>query len=385
MKKQICAFTGSRADYYPAKDLFKSIRNDKDFSFKLIVTGAHLSKDFGPTYKDIEKDNFEIIKVPINLSLDSRSELLRQMGSSLYGFSKSIDSIRPDLCLVIGDRYESFLGALASYVKLIPIAHISGGEVTEGVLDEGFRHSITKFSQLHFTSLECYRKRVIQLGEMPNTVHTVGEIGLSNFSKLKFYNRRQIEEILKCKLLKNSFLVTYHPDTLSERLGSEDLKILLNALRSLKKTTIIITKPNADPGNIALNKIISNFVDSSEGFVKVVTTLGDKLYSSILNQVNGVIGNSSSGIWEVPSYKKGTINIGLRQKGRIRAKSVIDCDCHLESIQKAIKKLTSKEFQEILKTVENPYYRPNTCEKIIKVIKEFDLGTSTQKSFYDVD
>ena len=383
-KKKIYVLTGSRADYYPAKDLLKSIKKHKSFNLKVIVTGAHHNSNFGATYNEIKKDGFKVIKAPIKLAKDSKLSLINSMSSCLRIFSAKFKHMNPDVMLIIGDRYESFMGALASYVMLIPIAHISGGEVTEGALDEGFRHSITKMSQVHFTSLEAYRKRVIQLGENPKNVFNVGEIGLSNFNKIGCYSRKKIEDKIKFKFKKKNFLITFHPETLNKKAGIKNLKILLKTLKGLKETGIVITKSNSDAGNVSINRYISNYVKKSKGSAIAKASLGDKLYTSILKVVDGVIGNSSSGIWEVPNYKIGTINIGSRQKGRIKAKSIIDCECSKKSIKESINKITSKKFRNRIKNLSNPYYKKNTVEKIISILKKHKFNKTTQKSFHDI-
>ena len=383
--KKICLITGSRAEYGLLKSIIKKINNSESLELKLVVTGMHLSSEFGHTFKEIESDGFYINKkVEILLGSDSSISITKSMGLAMISFSEVFDQLRPDLVLILGDRFEIFAAASAAMVACIPIAHIHGGELTEGAIDDAMRHSITKMSHLHFVASAEYKSRVIQLGEQPDKVFNVGSLGIENIKKTKLLSKVELESNLKLKFLRRNLLITFHPTTLESGLNLSHMNNLLNALSSLKDTNLIFTYPNADAeGRILINKL-KEFC-SKENNARSFASLGQIKYFSCINYVDGVIGNSSSGLIEVPTFKKGTINIGNRQKGRMKANSIIDCGTDTLEIVKAIEKLYSKEFQRDLLKVVNPYGQDNSSSKIIKILESINLNNIHKKSFYDIN
>lgn len=382
-KKKICIVTGSRAEYGLLYYLIKEIKKNSKLNPQIIVTGMHLSSKFGFTYKEIEKD-FKINK-KINLLLSSDTDLgvSKSIGKAITSFSRAYNELRPDIMLFLGDRYEIFSAAIAAMLAKIPIAHIHGGETTEGSLDEAMRHSITKMSHLHFVSNEKYKRRVIQLGEKPNSVFNVGALGVENIKKVKLIKKKQLETEINFKFLKNNLMVTFHPETLENNLNQMHIKELFTALSKLKKFGLIFTMPNADINNSMIFKKIIEFCNTHKN-AKYYLSLGQKRYFSCLKYVDAVIGNSSSGILEVPSFKKPTINIGDRQKGRLQAKSIINCNLNSNSILRALKKINSKEFQTMTKFIKNPYYKLGTCSKIVSILQNVKLKNILKKNFYDL-
>ena len=382
---KICVITSSRADYFPSRKLLFNLEDDSTFELQLVVTGSHLSSEFGLTYRDIAKDGFNITeKVEINLSSDSPVGISKTMGLSLIAFGEVYGRLKPDIVLVVGDRYEIFTAVAAAHISRIPIAHISGGEVTEGAVDEAFRHAISKMSYFHFTSLDEYRNRVIQLCENPSRVFCVGEIGLEGIENFDLLPQSKLETDLKFKFSKNNLLITFHPVTLENNTSLTQFKALLSALEKQKNTHLIFTKTNADTNGMVINKMIDSYVTSHPKQSISFQSLGNKRYWSLLQFVDAVIGNSSSGIWEVPSFKIGTINIGDRQKGRVRAESIIDCEPTAKSITKGLNKLYSETFQKALLNVKNPYQKSNTSLKIIDIIKKEIPNVALKKEFYDI-
>lgn len=385
MKRKICIVTGSRAEYGLLKALIKEIKDDVNLRLQLMVTGMHLSKEFGFTYKEIEKDGFKINKkISILLKSDTPISISISMGYAIEGFAKGYERLRPDIIVVLGDRFEIFGAAIAAHISRIPIAHIHGGELTEGAFDDAFRHSITKMSHLHFTSTEEYRKRVVQLGEDPKRVFNVGAIGLDNIKKVKLLSKKELEKTLNFKFNKHNFLVTFHPVTLEDNTPEGQFGNLLEALDGLKNTHIIFTKTNADTYGRIINRMIDKYVSENSNKAVAFTSMGQLKYFSAMQFVDAVIGNSSSGIVEAPSFKIGTINIGDRQKGRIKAKSIIDCDPTNESIKKAIREIYSSKFQGMLTSLVNPYSVRNTARQIVKILKKYNLKNILKKNFYDI-
>lgn len=385
MKRKICVITGSRADYGLLKPLIEEIANDIDLELQLVVTGMHLSKEFGLTYQGIEKDGFCIEeKIGISLSSDTPVGISKSMGFALTGLAKAYERLKPDIIVVLGDRFEILSAVTAALVARIPVAHINGGELTEGVFDDAMRHSITKMSHLHFTSTEEYRKRVIQLGEPPKRVFNVGEIGLDNIKRLELLSRRALEEELSFKFNKHNLLVTFHPVTLENNTSKEQFSNLLGALDELEDTNIIFTKANADTGGKIINKMIDKYLVNNSYKAIAFVSMGQPRYLSTLQFVDAVVGNSSSGIVEAPSFKIGTINIGDRQRGRIRAKSVIDCVPKKRAIRQAFKKVYSKNFQRGLKNIKNPYGNGNSAVKVARILKDYSLKDIIKKKFYDI-
>ncbi len=384
-KSKICVVTGSRAEYGLLYWLLKKLESAEDFELELVVTGMHLSPEFGMTYKEIEKDGFPIAeKIPMLLSSDAPAGVTKSTGLGLIGFADLFDRSRPDVVVVLGDRFELFAVASAALFAAIPIAHIHGGEVTTGAFDEAIRHSITKMASLHFTAAEAYRKRVIQLGEQPDTVFNVGAPGLENIQKISLLTKEETEQSLGLKLGQKSLLVTWHPVTLEPGRAKQDLKVLLDALDKLDDTKFVFTKSNADNEGRSLNRIIVDYVTSCPEKAVVHTSLGQLRYLSTLKQVSGVIGNSSSGIIEAPSVKTGTINIGRRQEGRVRASSIIDCDPDLESICSAFERLFSPEFQSLVQHTRNPHDGGPVSENILRILRQQESSGWRKKPFFDV-
>ena len=382
-KRKVCVITGTRAEYGLLYWLMKEIQSDKDLQLQLIVTGMHLSSEFGLTYKEIEK-NFKIDKkVEMLLSSDTVLGISKSMGLAQISFSEAYEELAPDILIVLGDRYEIFSAVSSAMISRIPIAHISGGEVTEGVIDEAIRHSITKMSHLHFVSTEEYKNRVIQLGEHPNRVFNLGAIGIDNINKLKLFSKNEFVKSIDFSLNKKNILVTFHPVTLEKSTSKEQFQELLNSIDELEDTNIIFTKSNSDTDGRVINQMIDAYVSRNNNTVSF-DSMGQVRYLSALKFVDAVVGNSSSGLTEAPIFGIGTINIGDRQKGRINLVSVINCNPTKESISNAFNELYSERFQKALSIVKSPYGNGGTSEKIKNIVKNFDLNNILKKSFYDV-
>ena len=325
--KKVAVVTGTRAEYGLLKPLLKAIQNDLDFNLQLIVTGMHLDPKFGLTYIQIEEDGFTIdAKVDCNLTTDTAEAITKSIGTGMIGFADVYKNLNPELIVLLGDRSEILAAATAGMIKGTPIAHLHGGETTEGAYDESIRHAITKMSYLHFTSSDVYRKRVIQLGESPNRVFNVGAIGIDSIKSLKLLSLTDFEESIDFKLNQINVLITFHPVTLENASAKVQFKALLKSLDKLNETTLIFTKPNSDKDGGIIIELIDDYVSQNHEKAVCFTSLGQLRYLSALQYVNVVVGNSSSGIYEVPIFKKPTINIGDRQKGRIMPKSVINCE-----------------------------------------------------------
>ncbi|MDI6688679.1 MAG: UDP-N-acetylglucosamine 2-epimerase, partial [Desulfobacterales bacterium] len=367
--RTICIVTGTRAEYGLLYWLMKGIQEDSDLELQIIATGMHLSPEFGLTYRQIEEDGFKINKkIETLLSSDTPVGISKSMGLGMIGFAEAYEDLMPDIVVLLGDRFEIFSAAATAMIARIPIVHLHGGETTEGVFDEAIRHSITKMSHLHFTANEEYRNRVIQLGEDPARVFNVGGLGIDNIKKLKLMGREEFEDSINFRLCPKNLLVTFHPVTLEHTTVREQFQNLLNALDELEDTKFIFTKPNADTEGRIITQMIDDYVSKNSHKTIAFVNLGQLRYLSTLQFVDGVVGNSSSGLTEVPTFKIGTINIGDRQRGRIRAESVINCEPTKEAILTAIRKLYSKEFQNKLKNVKNPYGEGGATEKIKKII-----------------
>lgn len=384
MNKKICFITGTRAEYGLLYWLMHEIEADIDFKLQIIVTGMHLSPEFGLTYKEIEK-KFKINKkIEILLSSDTSIGISKSMGLAQISFAEAFEELKPDIVVVLGDRYEIFSAVNAAMISRIPIAHLHGGESTEGLIDEPIRHSITKMSHVHFTATDDYKKRVIQLGENPSKVFNVGGMGIENIKRLKLLKKSKFEKSINFKLNKKNILVTFHPVTLEKSTAKEQFQELLDAIDELEDTNIIFTKANSDMNGRIINQMCDEYVAKNSHKSICFTSLGQLRYLSALKYVDAMVGNSSSGLIETPSFKIGTINIGDRQRGRIKAKSVIDCGTSKSEIIQAFSKLYSKEFQESLKKIKNPYGDGCASEKIIKVLKNIDLTGMLKKTFYDI-
>tara|TARA_Y200000002_G_scaffold131739_1_gene108541 strand:+ start:23316 stop:24479 length:1164 start_codon:yes stop_codon:yes gene_type:complete len=384
-KRKICIITGSRADYGLLYWIIKEVASDQDLELQLIVTGMHLSADFGLTYKEIESEFKIERKIDIQISSDTSNGISSSMSIAQKLFSESLMELEPNIVVVLGDRYEIFSAVSAAMIAKIPIAHIHGGEITQGSWDDSIRHCITKMSFLHFTAYEEYYKRVLQLGEDPSRVFNIGGVGIENIKKLKLLSKKEFEKSIKFKLNKKNILITFHPVTLENNTSKKQFQELLNAIGELEDTHIIFTKTNSDLNGKVINKMINKYTianpETSIGFA----SLGQLRYLSALQFVDVVIGNSSSGLMEVPSFKVGTINIGNRQKGRMRGSSVIDCLPKKKDIKNSIEKIYSEQFQNLLKDVKNPYDKGSSSKKIVKILKDFKIPKTLIKKFYDIN
>ena len=383
--RKVCVVTGTRAEYGLLSRLMWLIRADHDLTLQIIATNMHLSPEFGLTYKEIEADGFTIDKkVPMHKLADTSNGIVKSMAVELSGIADAYEELRPDLIVILGDRYEMLIAATAALVYKIPIAHIHGGEITEGAFDDAIRHAITKMSHLHFTSTEEYRRRVIQLGEQPDRVFNVGSLGVENIKKMTLMSKDEIEKSLGFELNKKTVIATYHPVTLTKGNNRIEMDEFLTALDEEKNIRILFTMPNSDPEGTYISKRISEFTTKNKERAVAFTSLGMKRYLSVIKHVAAVIGNSSSGIIEAPSLGIPTLNIGDRQKGRVTCDSIISCYSDKDSIRKGLKKVLSEEMAEIAKEVRNPYEKENTAQSIFNVIKSYSLNNLTQKSFYNL-
>lgn len=384
--RKICVVTGTRAEYGLLSRLMKMIQDSPLTELQIIATNMHLSPKYGETYKEIETDGFIIDKkVPMIVEgPDNSNTTLKCMSMALSGFADAYDELKPDLVVVLGDRYEILAAATAALISRIPIAHISGGDVTEGAYDDAIRHSITKMSKLHFPSTEVYRRRVIQLGEQPDRVFNVGSTGIENIKKLPLLDKDEIEKFIGMTLDKNTILVTYHPVTLGISSVESDIKDFIEALEEIPDIKVIFTMPNSDTGASAIVEVIEGFVKRNSNRAKAFKSLGVKRYLSVMSQVGAVVGNSSSGIVETPSFGIPTLNIGDRQKGRLQAVSIVNCETDKNSVVEGLKSVLSSEMQKKAKGTINPYEQPDSAQKIFDVISTYPLEKLNQKHFYDI-
>ncbi len=383
--KKICVVTGTRAEYGLLSLLLKSIQDDMSLDLCIIVTGSHLSPEFGLTYKEIEKDGFRIDKkIEMVISADTSSSIAKSTGLGMIGFADALYDLKPDLMVLLGDRYEILAASFAAVTARIPIAHISGGETTEGAFDECIRHSITKMSWWHFAATDQYKKRIIQLGEHPGRVYNVGGLGVDLIKNLRLLSKKELSSKLGINFLSKNLLITYHPVTLEKNSSIESMENLLEVLADLIDVNLIFTMPNADSDGRSIFSLIQSFVLNNSERAIVFKSMGHLNYLSVMQFVDGVIGNSSSGIAEAPSLKVGTVNIGDRQKGRLKAASVIDCEPNKLSIKNAINILFSKQFRVDLKSVSSPFGNGNATRKIFEVLKNNKLPEEIKKEFYNL-
>lgn len=385
--KKICVVTGTRAEYGLLKPLIKRIEEDAEVELQLVVTGMHLSPEFGLTYKEIEEDGYIITdKNEMLLSSDTPNGITKSVGLATIGFADIFTRIQPDIVVLLGDRFETYAAATSAMIHRIPIAHIHGGELTEGAIDDAIRHSITKMSTLHFTSTEEYRRRVIQLGEQPERVYCVGALGVENIKKQQLLSKEELEESIKFRLDKPYAVITYHPVTLESDTAEEQFINLLNALDKMEGYKFIFTKANADTDGRIINQLVDEYVERNMDKAVAFTSLGMVRYLSVLKYCEMVIGNSSSGLLEAPSFKIPTVNIGNRQKGRVEAESVIDCGNAEKNICEALQRAVQMKENGCLREVSNPYERENTSKDIFNTIKRYLYKNSIiQKHFYDID
>jgi len=384
-KKKICVVTGTRAEYGLLRWIMDGIDKSDTLDLQVIATGMHLSPEFGLTYKEIEKDGFKIDrKIEMLLSSDTPSAISKSTGLGLIGMADAYKALNPDIVVVLGDRFEIMAASLAALFAAIPIAHIHGGETTEGAFDESIRHSITKMAWWHFVAAVDYEKRVIQLGEDPKRVFNVGGLGVDAIKQNKLLSKKDLINKTGMKFGKKNLLITYHPVTLGKQTSQQNFQILLDVLDDLKDTYLIFTMPNADSDGRIIKKMINDFVNCRPGKAISFTSMGHLNYLSTLQLVDGVVGNSSSGLAEAPTFKIGTINIGDRQKGRLKANSVIDCEPTIKAIKKALDKLYSKNFQRNIDTVKNPYGEGDAIEKIMKLLINLPIPAEIKKEFHDL-
>lgn len=382
--RRITVVTGSRAEYGLLRPLILAIQEEKEFELKLLVTGMHLMPEFGYTYKEIEADGISIdAKIEDGLDGDSAQSITKSMGRALMGFSEVYAKLQPDLLIVLGDRTEILAAVTAAMVASIPIAHIHGGETTEGAYDEFIRHAITKMSHFHFASTENYRNRIIQMGEDPSRVFNVGAIGIDSIKRLKLMSKKELEDFFGAKFNKRAILITFHPVTLENSTAEQQFDNLLLALDEIEECTLIFTKANSDKGGRIINKMIDEYVYKNKHKALGFASLGQLRYLSTLQFVDFVIGNSSSGILEAPYFKIPTINIGDRQKGRLTTESVINCVPTFQGISEAIKKAQDKKFLSKILSQDNIYGTGDATNKIMDALRKLDFS-EVQKKFYDL-
>jgi GDP/UDP-N,N'-diacetylbacillosamine 2-epimerase (hydrolysing) len=386
MNRKICVITGTRAEYGLLRWVMQGIKDDPALTLQVIATGMHLSPEFGLTYREIEKDEFQIDrKVEMLTSSDTSVGIAKSMGLGLIGFADALNELRPDLIVVLGDRFEIFAAVSAALVARIPVAHLHGGETTQGAFDEALRHSVTKMSHLHFVAAEEYRRRVIQLGEQPERVFLVGGLGIDAIKRTALLGREALETSLDFRLGARNLLVTFHPVTLESQSSAQQMTELLAALGQLEDDThLIFTMPNADNGSRELVQMIGNFV-ATHANARAYDSLGQLRYLSCMQLVDGVVGNSSSGLAEAPSLATGTVNIGDRQHGRLKARSVIDCLPQRQAILVAINTLFTADFRHLLPAVVNPYGSGGASQKIVQVLRDYPLDGIQKKAFYDLN
>ncbi len=383
--RKICVFTGTRAEYGLLKPLLDIIKADDELTLQLIVSGTHLSPEFGLTYKNIESDGFKIDeKVEIVLSSDTPTGICTSMGLGLIGYCGAIQRILPDIIVILGDRYEAFGMATAATVCCVPVVHIHGGEQTLGAIDEVFRHSITKMAHIHFPCCEEYRQRIIQMGESLDTVHNVGSLGVENIKKMEFLDKNELEKSIDFTLDKPFFLITFHPVTLEKNNSGIQLAELLSALDEYPDHKCIFTQANADSDGRIINQMLNDYAYMNLERCIISPSLGYLRYLSAMRLCDAVIGNSSSGIIEAPALKVATINIGDRQKGRLKAESIIDCQPTKDSILGALKIIYSNSFQTNLSKMNIPYEKDGTAKNIIETIKKVKLRGLLRKRFIDI-
>lgn len=382
--RNIGVVTGSRADYGLLRGLLQAIREDSQTVYSLFVTGSHLEESFGHTISEISRDGFEIAaQIPLDISNDSRLDTARAMSRALDGVAASLDAVKPDLVVVLGDRYEILAAASAALVLDIPVAHIHGGEITEGALDDSMRHMITKAAYLHFTAAEDYSRRVIQMGEAPDRVFTVGALGVDNIRDLAAGNRKTLNKILGVPLGEVNFLVTYHPVTAGRVATDARVNAMIAALEYYPEARIIVTGVNADPGRVDIARELAAFSKRRPHTVTLHESLGNTVYLQVMQQADLVIGNSSSGLIEAPAMGVPTVNIGPRQDGRLRAESVVDCENTVEDISRALSQGLSEDMKDKAAEQYLPYGSGNAAAAILVELKSQPLPSPVRKKFYE--
>jgi UDP-N-acetylglucosamine 2-epimerase (non-hydrolysing)/GDP/UDP-N,N'-diacetylbacillosamine 2-epimerase (hydrolysing) len=382
-KRTFCVVTGSRAEYGLLYWILKEIQSDPDLTLKLVATGSHLSEVYGSTYRFIEQDGFRIdAKVDLEQESDSPQAITQAIGRGLIRFADYFAKARPDVVIVLGDRFELMSIATAAMMARIPIAHISGGEVTEGAIDDSIRHAVTKMASYHFVAADPYRERVIRMGESPDRVLNLGDPGLDNVARLKLLTRDELEQQIGLKLSYPTFLITYHPVTLSDEAPDAGVRALLAALEQFSDATMIFTRPNADAGGRVIAEAIDEFTARQASNCMVSSSLGQVRYLSAMKHCDAIIGNSSSGIVEAPALEKATVNIGERQTGRLFASSIVSCPEQTDAIVAAIQKVLSPAFRDQLPSTRSLYGAANSSKLIVEFLKTADLKTA--KKFFDL-
>lgn len=383
--RKICVVTGTRAEYGLLSRLMRLIEESGDCRLQVIATNMHLLPEYGNTCQEIERDSFTIdAKVPMRKPSDDAYGVIESMAEEMHGMNEALQRLSPDMVVILGDRYEMLVTATVAMLQRIPIAHLYGGEISEGAVDDSIRHSITKMSSLHFTSTEEYRRRVIQLGELPERVHYVGAIGVENLKQVPLMGRQELEQSLGFAFDKDTIMVTYHPVTLGNRSSKDEIDDFLEALDLFPEVKVLFTMPNSDQGGDVIKEAVQQYCLAHADRCKAFASLGMRRYLSALQYVSAVVGNSSSGLVEVPSAHIPTLNIGDRQKGRTRGLSVLDCGSEFCSIVAGLKTVLSPSFRRLADTAANPYEKAGTAQAIFEVISQYPLGELKQKSFYNL-
>ena len=376
--RKIAVITGTRAEYGLLKNIMKEIENDTELELQIVVTGMHLSKKHGMTINEIIEDGFHVNeKCPILLDYDGKEKNAMEIGIAISQFSNALNRLKPDIILILGDRYEAFAAATTAMALNIPIAHISGGEITEGAMDDQIRHGITKLSHIHFPGVEVYAENIRKMGEESWRVFNVGDPGIENIKLTKLMSSESLSENLGVNIDENTILVTYHPVTLELNDVEMQINNLIEALDKFDNT-IVVTYPNSDNGGDKIIEALDNFA-SRKNNVHLFQSLGSLRYLSVMKLCGVIVGNSSSALVEAPYLKKSVVNIGNRQKGRLMADNIINTDYSKEEIKLAIEKSLSIEFKEFVKGVESLYGEGNTSKEIIKVLKSIELGEKLLK------
>ena len=387
--RKVCIYTSGRMDYGLLRGVMEEIAASEELQLQILASGMHLSQEFGKTIDEMVQDGFRPDEtIEILLSSDTPIGICKAMGLAMIGYGEAIQRLQPDMILVLGDRFETFCIAATAQVCLVPVVHIHGGETTEGAIDEAFRHSITKMSHLHFVSCEAYRQRIVQLGESPDSVFNVGSLGVENIRKTSLMTREQLSESIRFTLDCPYFIVTFHPVTLEQSTAEDQFKNLLNALGQVildsnASIKIIFTKANADTDGCTINRLINEYVTGHSDKATAFASMGTLRYLSAMKHSSAVVGNSSSGIIEAPAFRVPTVNIGDRQKGRVQAPSIINCEPKVSSILKGIATALSPAFIDSLSGMSNPYERQNTSSTIVALLKKVKLEGLISKHFYD--
>lgn len=384
--KKICVVTGTRAEYGLLKPLMLLLKESDQFHLQVLVTGAHLSPEFGLTYQFLEQEGFHIDeKIEMLLSSDTANGIVKSMGLGMIGYADAFSRLLPDAVVILGDRYEMLSAASAASIFKIPIIHLHGGEITEGAYDDAIRHAITKLSAIHFTSTEEYKNRVIQMGEQPDRVFNVGAIGLDNISNLQLLTRQELEKNLGVQFNKYNYQVTFHPETLGEKSSKEQFETLLSVIEKQKDSYFIFTKANADTDGRIINQLIDEFVMRNPKLASAYNSLGSLRFLSLVKFCDALVGNSSSGIIEAPSLHTATINIGDRQRGRTQADSILNCRVDIKEISDCFDQVKDQSFKKFINQVVNPYGTGGTADKILWILERLDLDKLITKSFYNLD